>query len=450
MATLLRRLRSTVRQAPATTLSLGEYAALVNQFAYNGHTYGLGLNTTWGRTPTTEMAGGLEGHLAALCSSPAAFAAQWTRSLVLSQARFAWRNLPYAQREPRRLRGSSELGLLERPWPSGTTNDLITRMEWHAGLAGNSYVLHRGGRLRVLRPDWVTVIHGSAADPDVDRFDLDADLLGYVYAPGGFGGSGKLEPLQVDEVAHWAPIPDPLGAAIGMSWMTPILREIQGDVAATTHKLKFFEHGATPNLVVTGLPGEDPTKFNDLVKLLEEQHAGVANAYKTLYLSAGADATVVGANLQQLDLKGLQGSHETRIAQASKVPATVLNISEGLAGSSLNAGNFGQARRNFADTWVYPTLRDLCGALETILKRPADAELWFDTTDMPFVREDGKDIADIERTQAETIRQYIEAGYEPDSVVAAVRAHDLSLLVHTGLVSVQLQRPGAEQPTPEE
>jgi hypothetical protein len=35
-----------------------------------------------------------------------------------------------------------------------------------------------------------------------------------------------------------------------MSWLTPVLREIQADQSMTTYKRKFFENGATPNLVV--------------------------------------------------------------------------------------------------------------------------------------------------------------------------------------------------------
>jgi hypothetical protein len=74
-------------------------------------------------------------------------------------------------------------------------------------------------------------------------------------------------------------------------------------------------------------------------------HAGVANAYKTLYLTAGADATVVGKDLQQLDFKVVQGAGETRIAAAAGIHPVIVGLSEGLAGSSLNAGNFAAARR---------------------------------------------------------------------------------------------------------
>ena len=51
----------------------------------------------------------------------------------------------------------------------------------------------------------------------------------------------------------------------------------------------------------------------------------------------------------------------------------------------------------------------------------------------------------IQQTQAQTIKAYIDAGFEPDSVIAAVEAEDRSLLKHSGLYSVQLQPAGSHQ-----
>jgi hypothetical protein len=296
----------------------------------------------------------------------------------------------------------------------------------------------------VLRPDWVAIIYGSKLEPDDAAFALDGEVIGYAYCNGGLAGAGRndVRILLPDEVAHWSPIPDPEGAGIGMSWISAAMRDMQGDRAATEHKLKFFTNGATPNLVVKGIPAPDREKFDMFVDMLEARHAGLGNAYRTLYLTAGVDATVVGSDLKQLDFKATQGAGESRIAMLGRVPAPLLGISEGLAGSSLNAGNFGMARRIFADSWIFPTLQDLCSALAPMVNVPRGAELWFDTTDMPILREDAKDAAEIEQVKATTINSYITAGFTPESSVAATRGQDVSLLVHSGLVSVQLQPPG--------
>ena len=418
------------------------------QFTYGGQSYpygyGQGLNQTLAGNRVVEIANSIPGYRMALQQCPPAFAAQMVRSLVLSQARFTFRNRMSAA-TPRWTFGNRDLSLLERPWVNATTGDLLARMEWHAGLAGNSFVLKRPGRLRVLRPDWTAILYGSEMEPDWASGALDAELIGYVYRNRGTEDPHLLLP---EDVAHWAPLPDPEMTGLGMSWLTPAIREMQLDRVSTEHKVRFFEQGATPNLVVKGVPAVSRTQFEELVSEMEDRHAGVANAYRTLYLTAGADASVIGANLAELDLENVQGATETRIAILSRVPAALLGISKGLTGSSLNAGNLAMTRRIFSDTWVYPALQDVASSLASIVNVPADAELWFDTADMPILREDAKDAADIEAIKADTINGYVKEGFTPESAIAAVRAQDVSLLKHTGLVSVQLQPPGERLPAP--
>lgn len=421
---------------------INEYL-IPSQFQFGGNGYSYGLNQTLSGQRIQAVANTLPGYAAALRACPPAFAAEMVRALVLSQARFTFRNRP-SSRTPRRLFGTTELGILERPWPNATTGELLALMEWHAGLAGNAFTIRQPTRLRVLRPDWCAVVYGSDQEPEDAATALDGEIIGYVYQNGGIGsGRSKPQTILPQDMAHWSPLPDPERPGMGQSWVTAALADIQGDRAATQHKLMFFQNGATPNMVVSGITAATREQFNEIVDAMDEKHSGVANAYRTLYLAAGADAKVVGADLKQLDFKATQGAGETRLAMLGRVPAPLLGISEGLAGSSLNAGNFGMARRIFADSWIYPTLQDLCSSMSSILRVPNDAELWFDTSDMPLLREDAKDAAEITSVQASTIGQLVRDGYTSDSAKAAVVGNDMSLLVHSGLVSVQLQAPGS-------
>jgi phage portal protein BeeE len=426
------------------------------QVVYNGVAYPVGQGLQTPQTPgITQTAGAthvqtfeatLPGHTQALKSCPPAFAAELVRALVLSQARFTFRNRP-GQINARKTFGTRDLGVLERPWPNGTTADLIGQMEWHAGVGGNAFVTnHQPKRLRMLRPDWTALLWGSDLEPDAPQHALDGELLGYLYCNGGFASGNRVVSLPVDEVAHWYPIPDPLNPGLGMSWVTPAIREIRGDLAASEHKLKFFANGATPNLVIKGIPATTQAQFDELVAMMESRHAGVANAYRTLYLTTGADATVVGSSLQDMDFSQILATGETRLSVLSRVPAALLGVTEGLKGAALNAGNFGMARRIFSDTWVTPTLQNLANSLAPLVNVPNGAELWFDTADIPLMREDAADAASIIQTQAATIVALANAGYNADKVVTAVTAGDLTTLAgaHSGMLSVQLQTPGAD------
>lgn len=415
----------------------------MGQFNYSGntYTYGSGYSSQNLYVRAQEISQTLPAYSAALRSCPPAFAAEMVRALVISQARFTFRNRPSGP-NPRKMFGTRALGVLEHPAPSVTTGEMLARMEWHAGLAGNAYVYRQPDRLRVLRPDWVAIVFGSQQEPEDAAQALDGELVGFLYANRGLESGNRVHTLLPQDVAHWCPLPDPEMGHIGMSWITPAIREIQNDRMSADYKIRYWSNSATPNLVVKGIPAMTKAQFDEIVDAMEAKHAGIANAFKTLYLTAGADATVIGNNFKDMDLKNMTASSETRIAFLSRVPAPILGISEGLAGSSLNAGNFGMARRLFADTWVYPTLQDLAGSLADIVDVPPGAELWFDTADMPLLREDAKDAAEIAQIEATTVTVLVREGFTAESAQQFVRTRDVMVLKHSGLTSVQLQKPG--------
>ena len=373
------------------------------------------------------------------------FACILARLLVFSEVRFQFQRIVNGR--PGELFGTEALSLLENPWPNGTTGELLARMEQDASLAGNFYATEindrDGRRVRRLRPDWVTIVTASRSGKG--PYALDARVVGYMYEPKI--GVDRPDPvlLTPDQVAHWSPLPDPEAQWRGMSWLTPIINEIKGDKAATKHKLKYFEHGTVGGVAITYDKGVEQTAVERFAKMWKDQHAGTDNAYKTFHLGGGADAKTLGADLKQLDFKVTQGAGETRIAAAAGVGAVIAQLSEGMQGSSLNAGNYSAARRRFADGWARPQWRSAAAALQSLAPPPAGARLWYDPRDVSFLQEDEKDAADIQGRNAETIARLTDAGYDPDAVVQAVTSGDLAGLVgqHSGLYSVQLQPAGA-------
>jgi len=409
-------------------------------------------------TPENErLEADFEGYVNSAYKADAiVFAAIDRRQQVFSQARFAWREV--VDGRPGELSGGAELGLLEHPWPNGTTGELLARCEVDASLAGNCYLTMvdangrigkprsagrpTGRRIVRLRPDWVTLVIEA---PSGNYYGPDAYVSGYLYQPSGVSvGEAGAVLLTPDEVAHYSPLPDPVARFRGMSWLTPVVREVEADKAATAHKLGFFQRGATPAMVVKGIQAATEEEFYRIVDMMEARHAGSDNSYRTLYLAAGADATVAGADLRQLDFKATQGAGEVRIAIASGVPAVILGISEGLAGSSLNAGNFSAARRLFVDSTMRDLWAKVCASLQVLVTPPKpNLSLWYDASDIPFLREDAIDAAQIRATEAQALRTLTDAGWEPDAAIEFVRTGDIARLLkkHTGLFSVQLQPP---------
>jgi phage portal protein BeeE len=420
--------------------SLGDYLSWLTTITTGGHTYTLPVQTTMPGEKAEPISDSLVGYATGgLQSNGVVFGLERVRVNLFAQARFQYQRMRGGR--PTELFGDPSLNVLERPWPGGVTADLLALMLLDADLAGNAYYKRYGNQIARWRPDWVEVILG-------ERIGGTGPLekVGYLYYHGGKHTGADPVMALASEVAHFMPMPDPLYNYRGMSWITPVVREIQADQAATSHKLKFFENAATPNLAVS-LPKEiDPDQFEQFVDKMDAAHSGFENAYKTLYTGGGADVTVIGADMKQLDFKVTQGAGETRIALAAGIHPTVAGLAEGLQGSSLNAGNFGQARRQVGDITLAHLWGNVAASLETIVPPPAGARLTVDKRDIPFLMEDRKDAAEIQQIRAQSIRQLVDAGYKPDSVVAAVENEDMTLLVHSNLFSVQLQAPTTGQP----
>lgn len=424
------------RRAPAAEnrFTLADYMA---QMSYQGLSYPI-INQTL-RGEHLESPSDFQGYVSQLYKqNGVVFACMAVRMLLFAEARFCFRDI--SKGRPGDLQADNgQLALLRKPWTGGTTGDLLSRVIQDADLQGDAFIVRKPKKLVRLRPDWVTVVYGSNRQ-DSSMWDIDAELLGYLYHPGGQKDRDP-EVLLPEEVAHFMPYPDPTSPGRGMSWLTPVMREVLGDQSATAHKMQFFENGATPNMVVKFSKDITTEQFERWVELIDAQTQGAANAYKTLYLGGAAEPEVAGLDFKQMDFKSVQGHGETRIAAAAGVPPIIVGLSEGLEAATYS--NYGQARRRFADGTMWPLWRNLAGSMARIVNVTPGTELWIDDHGIPFLREDEKDAAEIQQMNASAIRQLVDGGFDPASVVEAVTAGDLRRLNHSGLVSVQMQTPGS-------
>lgn len=404
----------------------GYLRQLMTQFSFNGQSYIVG-------DPLGKAA-------SAFGSTSPVFSLVMVRMLVFAEVRFAWQR--FSGGRAGELFGSSSLALLERPWVGATTGDLLSRMEYDASVYGNSYWVVEDGDLVRLDPCKVTVLTGSYTEPLTGQM-FGERLVGYVYK----------DPLQKtgiiyppDAVAHYRPVASG-SSFVGQSWIASVLPDVCADDEMTKYKQALLRNSATPNVVVQLQAGVSPEQFQATMDVIESAHTGAVNGFKTLYVGAGVDVKTLGLNFEQLSFKATQGAGETRLAAAAGVPAAIVGFSEGLQGSSLNAGNYGAARRRFADGTMRPLWRAAAGALQTLVSAPgSDVRLWFDDRDVSFLQEDVMDAAEIRSRDALTIESFVRSGFVPDTAVEAVRTGDYTKLKHTGLYSVQLQPPGSATP----
>ncbi len=353
------------------------------------------------------------------------WAAVVARLVLFSQARFVLRNRRTKEIEDL----PSRLQFLEEPFPGGTTAELLARVEQDTSLAGNYYVYAaEPDHWQRLRPDWIDIVTNGRQP------------IGYAYYEGGQRDK-RPRILEVEKVAHGAPYPDPLKAFVGNSWLTAVVRDIMSDQAMNSHKLKYFENAATPNLLIKLQQTLNTEQKQSLQAALEQRHTGLQNAWKTMVLEGGADAQIIGSQFEEIAFDVIQAAGVERIAQASRVPLALLGTRQG----NTTYSNYPEAVRSFADHTMQHLWAHAAGVFSQIVPGiPASKELWFDTRHISALQADKKDEAAIRQIDASTISSLTDSGFEPNVVIDAVTTGDLRVLKghHTGLFSVQLQKPG--------
>ncbi|WP_239404654.1 phage portal protein [Frankia sp. Cj3] len=384
------------------------------------------LMTTYGSPDREAILPGLAGATRQAYSGNAiVFGAILARLMLFAEADFKFQAL----HADRRLFGTPALGPLEYPWPNGTTGELLARMEQDASLAGNAYIWNAGEQLVRLRPDWVTIVSELTLDATGRR--TYRRVLGYAFDPPVTSQSewGPPQFYSVDETAHWSPIPDPNAQFRGMSWLAPVIREINADNAMTAYKGQYLENAATPNLLIKYDQELKPETVDSIRERVQARYAGVGNAFKTMVLDRGADATVIGNTFEQMNFTSVQAAGENRILIAAGVPGIVVGSKEGLMAATYS--NFDQAMRRFADITMRPLWRSACACLSSLVTVPPGARLWFDTSGIAALRQGEKERAETLLVKAQAASELVKAGYEPSSVVTALESGDMSQLTFT-------------------
>jgi phage portal protein BeeE len=352
-------------------------------------------------------------------NSAIVFAAILVRMALFSEVTFQ-----YQAKDDKHLFGNQSLGILEEPWPGGTTRDLLARMEQDVSLAGQAYIWNAPGedRLVRLRPDWTTIISEPVQVAGGGQYRR---KVGYwVEPPKTVLGNGGGQFYPADEVVHWAPIPDPAADFRGMSWLTPAYRDVVGDDGMTQYKINYLSNSASPNLLIKYAQKLAPGTVDAVRDRMHARYGGVNNAFKTLVLDQGADVTVIGNSLQQMDFSNVSAVGTERILADAGVPGVLVGL-EPLRGAGRG---FQESVQKFADLWARPQWRSVCGSLAQLLDVPAGNRLWFDTADIAALQDGEMERGQAALVRAQALLALYQAGYDRLSAVAAVNAMDLSQL----------------------
>jgi phage portal protein BeeE len=401
-------------------------ASYNNMTEYNASgAYLVSTSDPSGRHKEGVPAGIVRSAREAYASNGVVFACIAARMSLFSQARLVWQSTADFHTYT-----NQDLGLLQHPWPNATTAELFARMEQDVSTAGNSYirkVTPEDGSdplLIQMRADCVTIVSEERTDDAGRTYKVP---IGYSedLVPQGYTD----RPPQVystDEVAHWSPQPDPSACWKGMSWLTPVLREVGADSGLTAYKSAHISRGAMPGMVIKYSQKLSQPVVDRLKKRFDAMYSGPENSGRTLVLDEGADVTVVGSTLEQLQYVAVQAAGEARICSAASMPVEIV----GLEGPRSASGNYELAIRRLADMWARPAWGSCCAVLQHLVAPvQPPTRLYYDVTDIAALRE-----GELARSQATLVRAqavgvFVTAGYSRESAIAAANSGDIAQLV---------------------
>lgn len=352
------------------------------------------------------------------------FACMLVRMMMLAEASFKFR-----AKSDKHLYGNQDLRILEYPWPGATAGELWARMEQANSLDGNAFIAKvENDELLMLPPKEVVIVSEVVTSSTGIKYKRP---IGYDWdperRPGAVPGKSKAQFFTVDEVAHWSPVPDPTANFRGMSWITPVLREIQADSSMTAYKSKYMEYG-TPVVAVKYDRPLNSTTVDMLMERIVAKFGGVNNAWKPLIFDQGGDPTMADG-LDRLDFRNIQAGGELRICAAAGVSPILIGLRNADSGESYQS-----AMRQLADMHMRPMWRSACASLQKLVPNvPSGSQLWFDTSDIAALQAAETEKAQVTQVSAAAMLTFVQAGFTRDSVISAVTSGDLTQLVEAPL-----------------
>jgi phage portal protein BeeE len=382
------------------------------------------LLSSYGSPNREKILPGLAGHAVnANAANAVVFSAILKRLRLFAEATFLLQSVG-----DKHTFTDQRLNLLQHPWPDATEGELLARMEQDAILAGNSYTWAPPDEdvLVRWRPDWVTIISEPVPVASGGWYRR---KTGYHFEPPRNQQHDFGPPVTVpaEEVAHWAPLPDPQASFRGMSPLTPVIRDVDADDGMTGYKLQYLNNAASPNLMIRYSQKLQPGTIDSLRERITARYAGQSNAFRTLILDQGADATVIGNNFSQMNFDTVQQAGADRVLAALEVPGIMV----GLVGLQGAGKSYGDVMRQFVDLTMRPEWRSACAALQKLVTGlpPSGIRLWYDTAGIAALEDGEQEKAQESLIRAQALLTMRNAGYTRDSAVLAVTANDVSQLV---------------------
>jgi HK97 family phage portal protein len=269
------------------------------------------------------------------------------------------------------------LDLIERPNSNQYKTTFMEAAVSYLMLSGNCYIMalrNKSDRdkpveLHLLRPDRVKIIPGKNSIPE-----------GYEYLAGDDRRIFRVNPENgTSDILH-IKLFNPIDDWYGMSPIEAVLGSISQHNAIAQQNITFLRNGGRPSGALMYSSSLDQQKRTDLNNDLNNLYEGGRNAGKILLLEGNFEWKEMGLSPKDLDFISGKELAAREIAMAFGIPPILI-------GSMTNAtfANYKEARYNFWEETILPTLNILAGELSNWFKIlfGTDLTFWYDLDSIP-------------------------------------------------------------------
>lgn len=226
----------------------------------------------------------------------------------------------------------------------------------HLELTGNAYILLEGVTDETSKPTAMHLLDPGRVKINLDKTTYPFKIINYEFT---FDSRKWIyQPYQILQIKY----PDPSNPFIGIGTVQGIAEWIDNDTAATEFLKQFFNNGAQIGVTFeTDMSGED--QLQELRDSFNEQHSGVKNAYKAIFLPKGVSKPVNDVKFDDIGFDETSDKNRDKILAGFRVPKTVLGANE----SETNRATAETADYVFARRTIKPKMILICSYFNEFL-----------------------------------------------------------------------------------
>lgn len=213
------------------------------------------------------------------------------------------------------------LDLLESVNDSQTGPEFRYTLATHLELTGNAYILFPDVKSDQEPPKSMYLLDPSKTKLKVSKVTFPWKVTGYEFS---IETSKYLyDPYQVIQLKY----PNPGNPFIGLGTIQGVAEWLDNDNASTEFLRKFFSNGAQLGVIFeTDMSSEE--QLQELRDSFNEQHSGVDNFWKGLFLPKGVKKPTTGEKFNDIGYGDVSNASRDRILAGFRVSKTILGAAE--------------------------------------------------------------------------------------------------------------------------